>query len=281
MLPDEHPLRDVVTVSNPLSEEQGVMRTLVVPGLLEVIRRNSNKRNKDLALYELGKVYFKEDFLNNTSLPKEKYVLTAAAAGFSEKNWAYPAIEYNYYYLKGVLEQLFSRLGIGLDEVEFISSKEMHFLHPGRSAKIMIRGQEAGWLGEMHPLVLENYEIEQKTTIFTIDLELLTKEASEKIAYQSIPKYPSVTRDLAVIVPENTEVVDVTKLIQEKGQPWLKQISLFDQYMGKQIEKGFKSLAFSLSWQAEDRTLTDDEVNILHQEILTILNEKIGAQLRG
>jgi phenylalanyl-tRNA synthetase beta chain len=157
----------------------------------------------------------------------------------------------------------------------------MQFLHPGRSAKIMIRGQEAGWLGEIHPLVLENYEIEQKTTIFTIDLELLTKEANEKIAYQSIPKYPSVTRDLAVIVPENTEVVDVTKLIQEKGQPWLKQISLFDQYMGKQIEKGFKSLAFSLSWQAEDRTLTDDEVNILHQEILTILNEKIGAQLRG
>jgi phenylalanyl-tRNA synthetase beta chain len=206
--------------------------------------------------------------------------LTAAAAGFSEKNWAYPAIEYNYYYLKGVLEQLLSRLGIRLDEVAFLACKDMQFLHPGRSAKIMIRDQEAGWIGEIHPLVLENYEIEQKTTIFTLDLELLTKEANERIAYQSIPRYPAVTRDLAVIVPENTEVVDVTKLIQEKGQPWLKQISLFDQYKGKQIEKGFKSLAFSLSWQAEDRTLTDEEVNLLHKEILVVLALKVGAKLR-
>ncbi|PKM87431.1 MAG: phenylalanine--tRNA ligase subunit beta [Firmicutes bacterium HGW-Firmicutes-12] len=280
MLPEEHPLRDAVAVSNPLSEEQGVMRTTVLPGLLEVVRKNSNKRNKDLAIYELGKVYFKEGFLDKTTLPKEKYILTAAAAGFSEKNWAYPAIEYNYYYLKGVLEQLLSRLGIRLDEVAFLACKDMQFLHPGRSAKIMIRDQEAGWIGEIHPLVLENYEIEQKTTIFTLDLELLTKEANERIAYQSIPRYPAVTRDLAVIVPENTEVVDVTKLIQEKGQPWLKQISLFDQYKGKQIEKGFKSLAFSLSWQAEDRTLTDEEVNLLHKEILVVLALKVGAKLR-
>lgn len=280
-LPESHCLRDAVPVKNPLSEEQGVMRTTMVPGILDVIRKNSNKRNKDLAIYELGKVYFNEGFLDNASLPKEKYILTAAAAGVREKTWAYPAVEYDFYYLKGVMENLLSRLGISTEELKFLAYKEQPFLHPGRSAKVMVRGKEAGWLGEIHPLVLENYGIEQKTTIFSLDMEILTQEASEKIVYQTIPRYPAVTRDLAVIVPEETEVANVTNLIKEKGRLWLKQIRLFDLYRGKQIERGFKSLAFSLTWQAEDRTLIDEEVNGLHKDILTVLSQKIGAQLRS
>lgn len=280
-LPDKHTLRDAVTVTNPLSEEQGVMRTTMIPGLLDVVRKNSNKRNKDLAIYEVGKVYFNECFLERSSLPREKHMLTAAAAGTREKTWAYPAVEYDFYYLKGILENLLDRLGIGSDELKFAAKQDLPFLHPGRSAKVLIRDREAGWLGEIHPLVLENYGIEQRTTVFSIDMEILTQETAEKIVYQTIPRYPAVTRDLAVIVPDQTEVAEVAGIVKEKGQPWLKQIRLFDLYRGKQIEKGFKSLAFSLTWQDSDRTLTDDEVNRLHKEILNVLAEKIGAELRS
>lgn len=279
-LPDKHPLRETVTVANPLSEEQGVMRTTLLPGLLDVVKKNLNKRNKDLALYELGKIYLKDGFPKENPLPLEKDFLAAVATGMREKTWAYPAMQYDFFYLKGILENLLSRLGVGA-KTAFHPLKEESFLHPGRSAEIEIGGNVMGWLGEIHPLVLENYGIEQKTTAFMLDLTLLLKEAAETTGYEPIPRYPSVTRDLAVIVPEETAAIDISKLIEENGKPWLKRVYLFDLYRGKQISAGFKSLAFALTWQAEDRTLTDEEVNDLHQEILRVLAKEAGAQLRA
>ncbi|MDX9871441.1 MAG: phenylalanine--tRNA ligase subunit beta [Clostridia bacterium] len=274
-------LRDVIPVANPLSEEQGIMRTTLLPGLLDVIGRNLNQRNKDLAVYELGKVYFNAGFPKKASLPQERYILAAAASGSSEKSWGYPAQEYDFYYLKGILENLLSRLGLGPEKVAFRAAHDIAFLHPGRSARIFIGEREAGWLGEIHPLVLANYELDQNTAAFSLDMELLSAEAEERVVYRTIPRYPAVTRDLAVLVPERVEAETVAVLIKEKGQGKLQQVRLFDLYQGRQIEKGFKSLAFALTWQAEDRTLTDEEVNSLHQDILESLAEKAGAQLRA
>lgn len=279
-LPEKDALRDIIPVANPLSEEQGIMRTTLLPGLLEVVRRNINQRNKDLAAYELGKVYFNAGFPVKASLPQEKYILAAAATGASEKSWAAPAQEYDFFYLKGVLENLFSRLGLSADNIAFHAARDIPYLHPGRAARIFINNREAGWLGEIHPLVLENYGLDQPTAAFALDMELLTETADEKIVYRTIPRYPAVTRDLAVLAPEQVEAETIIALIKEKGRGWLQQVRLFDLYQGKQIEAGFKSLAFALTWQAEDRTLTDEEVNSLHQEILLSLSEKAGAQLR-
>ncbi|MCR4440718.1 MAG: phenylalanine--tRNA ligase subunit beta [Peptococcaceae bacterium] len=277
-LPEGDELRQAVVVKNPLSEEQGIMRTTLLPGLLETVRNNIAKRNHNIAVYELGKIYQQDGFPEHSPLPLEKWVLGGAATGAEEKSWAYPGRFYDFYYLKGVVENLLS--GLGINNREFKSDSGRPFLHPGRAARVLVNGKNAGWLGELHPLVLENYELEQETVAFMLDMDILTQEAQEKVQYTPLPRYPAVTRDLAVIVPEGVEAAAVERIIKETGQPSLKQVKLFDVYKGKQIEKGFKSLAFSLSWQAEDRTLTDEEVNTLHQQVLAALEQRFGARIR-
>ncbi len=275
-IPIEHPLRQTVVVKNPLSEEQGIMRTTLLPGLLDTVARNLNKRNKNFRLYELGKIYLAEGFPENP-LPAEKSTIGAVAVGNKEKTWVSPTEEYDFYHLKGVMERVLERLQIkGI----FVPNKQIPWFHPGKSASLLINGKEAGFLGEIHPLVLEKYGIEQRTTGCIMDMDTLYQEASQDIYYRPIPRYPSVTRDLAVVLPENVAASDVARMIEKIGQGRLHGIRLFDLYRGKQVENGYKSLAFSLTWAAEDKTLTDDEVNLLHQEIERALAQDLGAGLR-
>lgn len=281
LIPEKHKWRDVISVQNPLSEEQGIMRTNVIAGLLEVVRKNYNKRNKNIAIYEIGKVYFNDTFLQKSALPTEKYILAAAATGHSEKTWAYPILEYDFYYLKGVLENLFKNLGINEEDCKFVHDKSIPFLHPGRAAKIFIHQQECGWIGEVHPLVLENYGLEQKTVLCSFEIEKATDFATENKLYREIPRFPALIRDMAVIVPDEISAAEILELILSKGQPLLKQARIFDLYKGKQIERGQRSLAFSLTWQADDRTMTDEEVNQLHENILEALAVKFKAQIRS
>lgn len=279
-IPAEHPLRDTLSIKNPLSEEQGIMRTTLLPGLLDTVKRNINKRNKNLKFFELGKVYFSAGFPKQ-KLPEEKWVLGAVSTGKKEKSWAYGAEEYDFYYLKGVVVNLLEGLGYAENDYVFEAVRDLPGLHPGRTAVIKVMGQEIGVLGEVHPQVLEKYEIDQKVTMFNLEIANLSLEkVTRKVLVAPITKYPSVTRDLALLVPEEVKTADVVELIRQQGRDWLKEVRLFDLYRGEQIPKGYKSLAFSLTWQAADKTLTDEEVNTLHQKMEEALQEKIGAGLR-
>lgn len=277
-IPEGHQLRDTVKVKNPLSEEQGIMRTILLPGLLEAVQKNLNKRNKNFKLFEIGKVYNNAGFPDKKDLPQEKWTIGGITTGSKEKNWLYGEEEYDFFYLKGVIENLLDVLRI--DDYVFSKSQEMPWLHPGRAAAVEVMGEEAGYIGEVHPLVLENYGIDQKVVVVQLDLDVLKEAAPDRLNYKSIGKFPAVTRDLAVVVPEHVEARSVEKLIASVGEKLLVKIELFDVYRGKQIEQGHKSLAFSLSWQAPDKTLTDEEVNNYHEHIEQVLDKEFGGDIR-
>ena len=169
---------------------------------------------------------------------------------------------------------------MGIKNYVFSAADYLAWYHPGRSAVILVNGREVGTIGEIHPLVLENYGIDQKTTAFLLDLHLLAEKTVEAVNYRPLPRYPAVSRDLAVIVPEQVETSEVIRIIRNTREALLQEVRLFDLYRGKQIEAGYKSMAFSLTWQAEDRTLTDEEVRILHEDILVDLAKMVGAEIR-
>lgn len=280
-LPQGHSLRDTIAVQNPLSEEQGVMRTTLLPGLLTAVQKNISKQNKNLKFFEMGKVFYVNGFPTENNLPTEKLMLAAISTGEKEKSWAYQAEKFDFYYLKGVVENLLETIGYNLNEVSFENTDNLAVLHPSRSALIKLKGRKIGVLGEVHPLTLEKLGIDQKVSMFNLDVEsLFTKNVMRKTLVVPVTKYPAVRRDLAIVVPEEVNTGAVEVLIRKKAGSWLKGLRLFDLYRGEQIQKGYKSLAFSLTWQASDKTLTDDEVNRLHQKIDHALQQEFGADLR-
>lgn len=278
-VPEDHSLRRTIAVQNPLSEEQGIMRTTLMPGLLDAVMKNLNKRNKNLKLFEMGHIYFQGDYPHKANLPVEKPVLGAVVTGCKEKVWGSAEEEYDFYYLKGIAENILRYLGIRGFTFKQVSNVPWH--HPGRTAVLLLgEGRKIGILGEIHPLVLERYGIDQPVTAMQLDLEEIIKEAQERPIYRAIARYPSLSRDLAVVVPENVEAEEVARVITRIGHGLLRDIRLFDLYRGKQVKEGYKSLAYSLTWQAADRTLTDEEVNNLHQEIEAALSRELAADLR-
>lgn len=277
-VPADHNMRDAVVVQNPLSEEQGIMRTTLLPGILESLGRNINKRNKNLRLFELGKIYFADGYPEKKALPTEKMVLGLAVTGGQEKSWVYPEINYDFYYLKGILDTSLASLGI--TDYSYEKIQDVNWLHPGRSARLLIEGQEVGLVGEIHPLVLENYEIDQRVTACQLDVEILIQKAVRTPVYKALPRFPALSRDLAIVVPVAVEAAAVEEVIRRVGQGLLSQIRLFDLYQGQQVKEGFKSLAYSLSWQDKERTLTDEEINDLHRKIEETLNTELGADIR-
>lgn len=280
--PAGHPFGDMVVVKNPLSEEQAVMRTCLLPGLLDTVKRNLNKRNKNLRFFEVGKIFRAEGFPEQRKLPEEEWCLGAVATGKREKSWAYGAEEYDFYYLKGVIANLLTGLGYGAEDFALVAVQDYPGLHPGRAATILLKGRPIGVLGEVHPLVLEEFEIDQRVVTFSIDLPQLwaDEEVSRKVLLVPVTKFPAISRDLAILVPEEITAAEVEKLIREQANEWLKEVRLFDLYRGQQIQENWKSLAFSLTWQAPDKTLTDEEVNIFHQKIEEALAARFGAGLR-
>jgi len=277
-VPGEHPLREAVAIKNPLSEEQGIMRTTLLPGLLDIAVKNVNKRNKNLKLFELGNIYVKGSFPHEAVLPEEKLTLGVVVTGRKEKTWASGEEEYDFFYLKGALENIFANLGI--TQFSFKPEGNLPWFHPGRTAVVTVGQREVGVLGEVHPLVLENYGLGQRAVVMQLELETIMEAARIVPSYQAIARYPAVSRDLAVVVPEGVAAAEIAAVITRVGQDLLRQIRLFDLYRGQQVQEGYKSLAYSLTWQAEDRTLTDDEVNALHLEIEKALNTELGAVLR-
>ena len=267
-IPSDSKYRNAITISNPLGEDFSVMRTITLNGMLNSISTNYNRRNESAYLFEMGKVYIPKN-LPLTELPKEENVLTIGMYG-----------DIDFYGIKGVTEELFEVLGMK-DVVEYSPKKDIPFMHPGRLAEISVKGDSLGYVGELHPTIAERYNIDTKAYIAVISIDKLCGYANFERKYKALPKFPAMTRDIAVIVKDEVIVKDIEDIIKEKGGKLLETIQLFDVFKGKQIPEGYKSVAYNISFRASDRTLTDEEVNAPMKKILKELEEKLEAKLRG
>ncbi|MEL7566991.1 MAG: phenylalanine--tRNA ligase subunit beta [Dehalobacterium sp.] len=273
-LPQESSLRNVVEIKNPLSDEQSVMRTTLVPGLLEAASRNTSRRNLDLAIFECGRVFLPHD----GKLPQEPLMLGGVISGKKERGWNREPQVFDFYFLKGIFEGMFERLGI--EKWSLKAESFPGFLHPGRAGNVFIGDTYVGFIGEVHPSVQENYHLEYRTYVFQVYLNEIMEKALDVVKYQPVPKYPSVDRDMALVVSDDTPAQAIAEIIWQNGENILTNVTLFDVYKGAQIPAGFKSLAYSLTFQSGEKTLTDDEVSSVFQKIKECLSGKFGVELR-
>ncbi|HHV96564.1 MAG TPA: phenylalanine--tRNA ligase subunit beta [Clostridiaceae bacterium] len=262
----DDPLRKVITISNPLGEDYSIMRTTTIPDMLGVISRNYNRQIEEAGFFELSYVYIPKE-LPLKELPIEKQVLTIGMYG-----------EVDFYDIKGIVEELLDVLKI--KDYRFVPERDNKTFHPGRTARLVIAGEDAGLIGEIHPEVSEEFETPERTYIGIIEIEPLVKNAVMKVEYKQLPRYPSVTRDIAILVNDEVLAWDIEQTIKENGGKTLEDIKLFDVYKGKQVPEGFKSMAYSITFRAVDRTLTDDEVNKSMAKIVAALEKRYNARLR-
>lgn len=269
--------KDFVSIKNPLSEAFAILRTTLFPGLLNVLSSNSRRQIEEMAIFETGTVFLNQ---GQNKRPVELHKLGAAVFGNKHNYWQQGAP--NFYKLKGILEMLFNRTA--LKEVEFIpaADEEQKFMHPGRKAEIKSGTTTLGYLGEIHPELAAENDLPAGTAVFEIDLDLLFKlTKAEKYHYQKLVKYPVLARDLAIVIAADLPIGKIYQAIKSQGGKMLKNLQLFDIYQGDQIKSGYKSAAFELKFQAEDRTLTDQEVNQRFNKIVEHLAAEYSAEIRG
>lgn len=278
LLPENDMRRNVVEVLNPLSEEQGVMRTTLVPGMLDNALRNHNRRSESILTFEIGKVYYKNGFPEKTVLPVEELKLALLGRGKIAGDWKNKGEEIDFFYLKGLLSKLFETLKI--TGIEYVPASDAGEYHPGRCAKILQDGEFIGYLGEVNPKVADNYSLPGRTYLAEIHLDKLIDRCEDKINYKYLPKYPGITRDLALLTEDTVRAGELISSIEKNGGVLLENVDIFDLYQGAQIPEGKKSIAFSLKFQAEDRTLTDEDVNLVIDKIKEGLEKNFGAKLR-
>lgn len=266
LLDQDDVLRKAVTIANPLGEDFSVMRTISLNGILTSLATNYNRRNKDVKLYELGNVYLPES-VPVTTLPEERMQFTLGFYGDGD-----------FYTMKGVIEEFLESIGMK-DKKEYDPKAGKNFLHPGRQANIIYGGKVLGYLGEVHPEVLDNYDIGTKAYVAVLDMPEIIPFATFDRKYEGIAKYPAVTRDISMVVPREILVGQIEAVIAQRGGKILESYALFDIYEGSQIKAGFKSVAYTLTFRAKDRTLEDADVSAAMKKILNGL-QGLGIELR-
>ena len=266
LLPADSPLRETVVITNPLGEDFSIMRTVSLNGMLASLATNYNRRNQNVRLYELGNIYLPKQ-TPVTELPEERMQFTLGMYG-----------EGDFYTMKGVVEELFDKLGMH-EKAEYDPSDKKSFLHPGRQADIVYHGNVIGYLGEIHPTVAANYAIKERVYVAVLDMPYVVEYASFDRKYRGIAKFPAVTRDLSMVVPKEVLAGDIEKVFDEKGGQYLERYALFDIYEGAQIKRGYKSIAYTLTFRAQDKTLEDADIQNAMNKILKKL-EELGIELR-
>lgn len=264
--PDNSSLRQVITLMNPLGEDYSIMRTTLLPNMLDTISFNLNHKVGELKVYEAGNVYLPKE-LPLKELPYENKRIAIGICGESM----------DFYVLKRTIETIFKKLRV--TNYKFIQDEHFAF-HTSRCAKVMIGNNVIGFAGEIHPDILEKYEINKKVYIAELDLDLLLSNTSNLINFKPLPKFPVSSRDLAIVVKEKVPAGEVLDTMKQIGGNLLEDLELFDIYKGGQIAKGYKSMAFSLTFRAQNRTLTDVEVNEIIERIKDELSKKYDASLR-
>lgn len=263
---EDAPERRAIEIRNPLGEDFSIMRTVSVNGMLTSLSTNFNRRNKNVRLYELGNIYIPKS-LPLTELPDEKMMLTLGMYGDGD-----------FYDMKGVIEEILDK--IGMQELEeYDSNSNKTFLHPGRQANIIYKDSVIGFLGEVHPETAKIYGISTRVYIAVLDMSELVKFATFDRKYKGIAKFPAVTRDLSMVVPKEIQAASIEKTIRQRGGKILESISLFDIYEGEQIQEGFKSMAYSMVFRSNEKTLEEQEISAAMKKILNGL-EAMNIQLR-
>lgn len=266
LIPAEDKLRENVVIANPLGEDYSIMKTLSLNGMLTSLSTNFNRRNKDVRLYEISNIYLPKS-LPVTELPEERTQLTLGMYG-----------EGDFFTLKGVVEEVLEKLG--MKKISTFDPKAgKPFLHPGRQANVIYDDTVIGYMGEVHPQVLDNYNIGEKAYIAVLDMPELVSRANFDTKYTGIAKYPGVSRDISMVMKKEILVGEIEEIIRKNGGNLLESYQLFDIYEGSQIKEGYKSVAYSISFRAKDRTLEEKDINTVMTKILNNL-QKLGIELR-
>lgn len=268
--------REPIPLAMPMSEDRSMLRLSIVPQLLEVLKHNVARQNDSLAVYEVGSVFLKN---GADELPEEKEHLAAAITGLWENNpWQGEKKPVDFFVLKGIVEGLATKLGLS-SEIGF-KQAELDGLHPGRTAELYLGDQLLGFIGQVHPSVQKEMDLKD-TYVFELSLKLLLETEIAPLHYEAIPRYPSITRDIALVVDKDQAAGAIKQVIVEAGGALLKDVRVFDLYEGERMEAGKKSIAFSLKYFDPEKTLTDEEVTKAHEKVLNAVKDKTGAVLRG
>ncbi len=263
----DDPLREYIRLINPLGEDYSTMRTTLIPNILDLLARNYNRGIESMYAFEIGNTFIPKS-LPVRELPDEIKKLSLGLYGESD-----------FYELKDIVENSLSRLGIKNLQYERVETDPT--FHPGRTARVFYNEECLGIIGEVHPLVLENYDLKTRVYIAELDFAKIVDFTSLDIKYSPLPKYPAMTRDIAVVVKEDVMVGDIEKIILNHGSEILESVKLFDIYRGNQVQEGLKSVAYSIIYRSYERTLTDDEVNEIQEKIIRDLEDSIDAKLRS
>ncbi|MED4604346.1 phenylalanine--tRNA ligase subunit beta, partial [Paenibacillus validus] len=269
-----------VALAMPMSEERSVLRTSLVPHLIDAALYNRNRNIDDVALFEIGRVFLSSES-SLSKLPEEKLLLSALMTGKrSELHWTGKPGNVDFFDLKGVFERVVSYLGI--EGIRYVAAKPEGF-HPGRTASIEVEEDGVcrviGTIGQLHPALQQAKDLAD-TYVLEVELETLAKLAGERFTYRQLPRFPAITRDMALVVDRAVAVGDLIATAQATAGDWLESIQVFDIYTGDRIDSSKKSVAISLVYRTPERTLTDEEVSELHVRVVAALEASYGAELR-
>ena len=266
LIPEGDQLRQAISISNPLGEDFSIMRTISLNGMLNSLAFNYNHRNKNVRLYELGNVYLPKS-LPLTELPDERMQFTLGMYG-----------EGDFFTMKGVVEEFFEKVGLR-KPAKYDPNAGKPYLHPGRQANIIYEGTVVGYIGEVHPAVADNYGIGERTYVAVLDMKNIVSFATYDRKFEGIARFPAVTRDLSMVVPKQILAGQIEEMIAQRGGKHLESYHLFDLYEGAQIEKGYKSMAYSITFRAKDKTLEESDIASAMKKILNGL-DSMGIVLR-
>ena len=265
LIPQDSDLRRAVVITNPLSEDMGIMRTLMLPSILDVTARNYNMKNETLRLYELGSVYTP---VAGEKLPGERKILSAAA---------YDGVDF--FDVKGAVETLAN--GLRIHGLTFRAKRDNPSYHPGRCAEVYCGGEYVGVFGQVHPKVLENFNVSGEVYAMELEVEALYQNRGGIVAYEPLAKFPAISRDIAVVCAEDVTAAEIESCIREGAGKLLETVRLFDVYRGAQLGEGKKSLAYTFTMRDRTRSLTDEDADAAMQRILKLLASRTGAELRA
>ncbi len=267
LLDADDPARRAISIANPLGEDFSVMRTVSLNGMLTSLATNYNRRNKDVRLYELGNIYVPKA-LPLTELPDERMQFTLGMYGDGD-----------FFTMKGVIEEFLDSIGLH-KKIKYDPNAGKNFLHPGRQANVIYEGTILGYLGEVHPEVCDNYDMKARAYVAVLDMPQIVPYATFDRKYEGIARYPAVMRDISMVVPKEVMVGQIEAVIAQRGGRILEDYQLFDIYEGDQIKEGYKSVAYSITFRAKDRTLEDADITAAMKKILNGL-EGMGIELRS
>ena len=267
LLPQDSPSRNAIRIQNPLGEDFSIMRTLPINGMLTSLGTNYNRRNKGVGLYELGNIYLPKE-LPLKELPEERMQFTLGMYGKGD-----------FYTMKGVVEEFFAKVGMRGKPV-YDPSVKQPYLHPGRQAVVYYEKKQVAVLGEVHPAAADAYEIGERAYLAVIDIPAVLEFANYDYKYEGVAKYPAVSRDISMVVPREVLAGQIESVIEQRGGKVLEDYKLFDLYEGEQIQEGYKSMAYSVTLRAGDRTLEEKDVAAVMKKILHGL-ESLGIKLRS